>query len=331
MIQWLGRISTLRCLDAISRMPTTPVSCCVRSRDPICLPSKTWVRRLTICGLLPRLRCRTSLFEVRLSSETCHIASWCPRSFRQVGSCQWFICSMVEEGQFPRLVKLFGGRSFCGAGAHSRQASGYESYDRNSAERPEGRCEDYIENDLMADVETRFRAAIGRQNRAIVGVSMGGFGAVQLALRHPELFAFVGGLSSAIDVPRRPLSNQANRTTATPSVYCSGPGGRATQRDNDPFLLARAADPSKTPCLFLTCGEQEGLLPANRRLAELLQNRQFKYEFHAVPGGQDWSRWNARLASCSHSLLAHLGAKPSQFVTQSGLRFPHSLLPVSLP
>ena len=202
---------------------------------------------------------------------------------------------------------------------------------RNPAERPEGRCEDYIENDLMADVEARFRAAIGRQNRAIIGVSMGGFGAVQLALRHPELFAFVGGLSSAIDVPRRPFSNQANRTTATPSVYCSDPGGRATQRDNDPFLLARAADPSKTPCLFLTCGEQEGLLPANRRLAELLQNRQFKYEFHAVPGGQDWSRWNARLASCSHSLLAHLGAKPSQFVTQSGLRFPHSLLPVSLP
>ena len=95
---------------------------------------------------------------------------------------------------------------------------------RNPAERPEGRCEDYIENDLMADVETRFRAAIGRQNRAIVGVSMGGFGAVQLAFRHPEWFALGGGLSSALDVPRRPFSNQANRTAATPSVYCSGRG-----------------------------------------------------------------------------------------------------------
>ena len=229
------------------------------------------------------------------------------------------------------MVKLFGGRSFCGAGAHSRQASGYESYDRNSAERPEGRCEDYIENDLMADVETRFHAAIGRQNRAIVGVSMGGFGAVQLAFRHPEWFALgvVSVPRSTFPVVRCQIKRIGQRRHHRSIVRARG--GRATQRDNDPFLLARAADPSKTPCLFLTCGEQEGLLPANRRLAELLQNRQFKYEFHAVPGGQDWSRWNARLASCSHSLLAHLGAKPSQFVTQSGLRFPHSLLPVSLP
>ncbi len=222
MIQWLGRISTLRCLDAISRMPTTPVSCCVRSWDPYLLPSKTWVRRLTICGSLPTLRCRTSLFEVRLSSETWHIASGARvRSARCAAASGVFAPGW--RGAISTIGQIFGGRSFCGAGPHSRQACGYESY-RNSAERPEGRCEDYIENDLMADVETRFRAASGRQNRAIVGVSMGGFGAVQLALRHPELFAFASGLSSAIDVPRRPFSHQANRTTATPSVYCSGPG-----------------------------------------------------------------------------------------------------------
>ena len=121
---------------------------------------------------------------------------------------------------------------------------------RNSAERPEGRCEDYIENDLMADVETRFRAAIGRQNRAIVGVSMGGFGAVQLALRHPELFAFVGGLSSAIDVPRRPFSNQANRTTATPSVYCSERGAGRPSVTTTRFYWRALPIPVKRPACF---------------------------------------------------------------------------------
>jgi S-formylglutathione hydrolase FrmB len=35
---------------------------------------------------------------------------------------------------------------------------------------------------------------------------MGGFGAVKLALDHPELFAFAGAISPAIDVPSRPFS-----------------------------------------------------------------------------------------------------------------------------
>jgi len=51
---------------------------------------------------------------------------------------------------------------------------------------------------------------------------------------------------------------------------------------------------------------QEGLLPANRNFAGLLQQRQFKFEFHVVPGGHDWSQWNGRLDDSFHSLLEHL-------------------------
>jgi S-formylglutathione hydrolase FrmB len=83
---------------------------------------------------------------------------------------------------------------------------GGSSYYSNAVDPQQDRYEDYIAGDLISDVETRFPAATGRSNRAIVGLSMGGFGAVKIALRHPELFAFAGGLSSAIDVPRRAFS-----------------------------------------------------------------------------------------------------------------------------
>jgi enterochelin esterase family protein len=83
---------------------------------------------------------------------------------------------------------------------------GDESYYTNSREHPQDRYEDYIVDDLISDVEARFPVLKDRANRAIVGVSMGGFGAVKVAFRHPELFASVGGLSSAIDVPSRPFS-----------------------------------------------------------------------------------------------------------------------------
>jgi S-formylglutathione hydrolase FrmB len=35
---------------------------------------------------------------------------------------------------------------------------------------------------------------------------MGGYGAIKLALSHPDLFVFAGGISPAIDVPSRPFS-----------------------------------------------------------------------------------------------------------------------------
>jgi len=79
--------------------------------------------------------------------------------------------------------------------------AGSSSYYTN-AEPPQDRYEDHIVNDLISDVESRFPVALGRSKRAIVGISMGGFGAVKLALRHPDLFSLVGEISSAIDVPR---------------------------------------------------------------------------------------------------------------------------------
>ncbi len=58
---------------------------------------------------------------------------------------------------------------------------------------------------------------------------------------------------------------------------------------------------------YLTCGDQEGLLPANRIFGELLEKHHFKYEFHSGPGGHDWNQWNSRLQSVFDSLLLHLG------------------------
>jgi putative tributyrin esterase len=186
---------------------------------------------------------------------------------------------------------------------------GDESWYTNSADHPQDRYEDYIVKDLIADVESHFPVASGRANRAIAGLSMGGFGAVKLALKHPELFTFAGGLSSALDVPGRPFSfRRIHQYRHYASIF--GSPGSATRRENDPFALADSADPAKTPYLFLTCGDDEGLLPTNRSFAKLLEQRGFKYEFHVVPGGHNWSQWNARLDNLFLGLKQHLGADP---------------------
>jgi len=181
---------------------------------------------------------------------------------------------------------------------------GESSYYTNSVDRPGDRFEDYIVRDVVAEVEAKF--PVDESRRAIVGVSMGGFGAIKLALKHPDLYRFVGALSPAIDVPSRPFSiKRVSQYRHHASIF--GAWGSQARQANDPFVLARKADPDQTPFIYATCGEQEGLLPSNRRFAALLAERKFHYEFHDGPGTHDWNQWNHRLVDLFASLFKHVG------------------------
>lgn len=187
---------------------------------------------------------------------------------------------------------------------------GNSSYYANAAERTEDRYEDYIVKDLIEDVESKFPAVGGREGRAIVGVSMGGFGAINLALHRPELFAFAGGISAALDVPTRPFSiKRVEQWRRFRSIF--GPWEGQVQKSNDPFVLVRSVDVKNAPYLFLTCGEQEGLLGPDRQFASLLEARHFQYEFHTTPGDHNWKQWDKWLPQLFRSIEGHLAtAKP---------------------
>lgn len=182
---------------------------------------------------------------------------------------------------------------------------GGSSYYMNAALKPEDRYEDYLVDDLITGVESRFPAAKGRENRAIVGVSMGGFAAVKLALTRPDLFAFAGGMSPAIDVPSRRFSwRRWEQGMRFRRIF--GPWGSKTRQISDPFVLVQSADPAKTPYLYLTAGEQEALLDPNRGFSAKLRERGFSHEFHTRPGGHDWTEWDAQIPGCFESLAQHL-------------------------
>jgi putative tributyrin esterase len=210
-------------------------------------------------------------------------------------------------GNFQNWTNYSDAARFAERGLILVMPQGDESYYVNARERPQDRYEDYIVSDLVADVESKFPVAVGRAHRAIVGVSMGGFGAIKLALSHPELFVFAAGISPAVDVPSRHFSiKRISQWEHYQSIF--GAWGTQTRRDGDPFVLARSADPQRTPYMFLTCGEREGLLPPNRSFAALLGSRHFRYEFHVVAGGHNWTQWDDRLPSVFKSMWEHLGS-----------------------
>jgi len=179
------------------------------------------------------------------------------------------------------------------------------SYYVNAALNAKDRYQDYFVHDLISDAESRFPILRGRENRAVVGVSMGGFAAVELALTRPDLFAFAGAISPAIDVPSRGFSarrwSQSMRFRTT-----FGPTGSETRVHSDPFILVKYADPAHTPYLYITAGEQEPLLPPIRRFVTLLKLRNYAQEFHTKPGGHDWYEWNTQIPGCFASLISHI-------------------------
>jgi S-formylglutathione hydrolase FrmB len=179
------------------------------------------------------------------------------------------------------------------------------SYYMNAALNAKDRYEDYLVHDVPADTESRFPVLPGRENRAVVGVSMGGFAAVKLALTRPDLFAFVGAISPAIDVPSRHFSLiRWSQSMRFRTIF--GSTGSEMRIHSDPFVLINTADPAKTSYIYITAGKQEPLLPPILRFVTLLNHRKYAFEFHTKPGGHDWSEWDSQVPGCLDSLLGHI-------------------------
>jgi putative tributyrin esterase len=182
---------------------------------------------------------------------------------------------------------------------------GDESYWMNEVGSPRERYEDFVTKDLIADVQNRFSTRTDRGGRAIIGISMGGFAAVDYALVHPDLFAFAAALSPAVDVPFRSFNiRRIGQWWKFRTIF--GPAGSKERAARNPFELVQSANPSTTPYLYITAGESEPLLGPVRRFVARLSKRGFAYEFRAKPGGHDWGEWNSQLPGCFASLESHL-------------------------
>lgn len=163
----------------------------------------------------------------------------------------------------------------------------------NSATNPEDRYADYIVHDLIADIDAHYRTIADVNERAIAGLSMGGYGALLLTLRHPGIFGFAASVSGAFSAAS---GIEAIFPAVKPSTdEAFGPADSATRKENDLDPLIGRADPSKTPYLFLMCGTRDPLLKSNRHVVAELSSRDFAYEYHELPGAHTWSFWDSSL------------------------------------
>lgn len=168
-----------------------------------------------------------------------------------------------------------------------------DSWYVNSATIPQDRFEDFIIKDLIQEVDSHWRTVASRQGRAIAGLSMGGYGAVLLALKHAGLFALAGSVSGAFEGPNGIERILPQLRESIEQAY--GEAASRTRAENSVDTLASTSDIDNVPYLFLDCGSQDPLLPSNRKFAEILSTRKIAYEYHEYEGEHTWSYWDHAL------------------------------------
>jgi S-formylglutathione hydrolase FrmB len=152
------------------------------------------------------------------------------------------------------------------------------------------RFESYFLEELMSDVDRRFRTIAERRGRGVAGLSMGGYGALKFGLKHPELFAFAASTSGALDA--------ASRTDDASIMQTFGEPGSAVRTENDLPRLAREFPEERKdslPFLYLDCGEKDLWFAANREFAGILSERKLAYEYRQVPGDHVWPYWDRQV------------------------------------
>lgn len=153
------------------------------------------------------------------------------------------------------------------------------------------RYEDFLLQEFLPFIEGRYRIRTARGSRGIAGISMGGYGALRLAFRRPDLFGSVATHSAAI-VAELPAvdtgSNARGRLRLFANVFGS-PVDRGFWNRNNPLALARTAVLSGLK-IYVDCGSQDdyGFDSGAQALHNLLVSRKVTHEFHLYPGGHNW-------------------------------------------
>jgi putative tributyrin esterase len=179
---------------------------------------------------------------------------------------------------------------------------------------------DYLVKDLVGHIDATYRTIAQREGRAINGLSMGGFGALALGLRHPDIFCSIGSHSGAISYARsegarlrRAAGQQTNARRARPGGGGPDflPEGFRTQVERtpegkpflkpedadafDPFQLALKVPKEKMPHLYLDCGTEDRLIESSQELMKLLMANKIPFTYAQSPGEHRVPYWTREL------------------------------------
>lgn len=128
----------------------------------------------------------------------------------------------------------------------------------------------------------------------IAGLSMGGFGALRLGAKYPDIFKAMSAHSAATH-----FEQLTHITEESEDAY-------AVAAEDSSVLATMLARRDTLPPFRFDCGESDSLFPANIALHKQLLDAQIPHEFTANDGGHDWPYWEKHLADSLRFFAARM-------------------------
>jgi S-formylglutathione hydrolase FrmB len=177
---------------------------------------------------------------------------------------------------------------------------GDNSWYIDSTNVPTDKYESYFLQELIPDVQERYRTIEARYGRAIAGLSMGGYGAFKFGLKYPDRFAFVGSVSGAFGATNYTENETGKGATWETFLRVFGPVGSETRQKNDLFELLQQVTPGQVtslPYFYFDCGTEDAprIFNANHELDERMLQKKIPHEYRELPGNHSWGYWDSQV------------------------------------
>ncbi len=166
----------------------------------------------------------------------------------------------------------------------------------------ESRFEDDIVLDLAAETMRATPALPAGRHWAVAGMSMGGYGAIRLALKFPEMFSCAVSHGGALDRMMRGDVHPVFGDPVQNAVF---------RKEQSPIWLVEqlmCRFPVQRPNLFLDCGASDPLLEVNRSFSNHLRFLGYHHRYTEASGHHTWPYWNRAFRTVLPDLAAQIGA-----------------------
>jgi putative tributyrin esterase len=175
---------------------------------------------------------------------------------------------------------------------------GNDGWYTDSAISASDKYESYILQELIPDVQQRYRTIEARYGRGIAGLSMGGYGAIKFGLKSPQMFVFAASMSGAFGATR--FAEKEIPRQWQESLKLFGPAGSETRKENDLFEIIERLTTAQIPSLpyfYFDCGTEDSplIFTYNRELAQSMYQKKIPHEYRELPGDHSWGYWDKQV------------------------------------
>jgi S-formylglutathione hydrolase FrmB len=163
---------------------------------------------------------------------------------------------------------------------------------------------DVLVTELVPAIDSLFRTMKDARHRAVMGYSMGGYGALILPAKNPDIFQTCVSMSMSFRTDTQYVDEPQNVFDSQWGTVFGGIGAAGNERFTDYFLeyspfhffKKEGNEYLRDLNFFFTCGDEEEILDdTNEELHQILESIDFPHVYRTGHGGHSWDYWHREL------------------------------------